>query len=95
MYSVWTKNIHTAEEKEQFKNSLRGSKWVLDRQHEILIELETALDRAETNPKTYDLPNWDYRQAHNNGYRQCLNLIKNLINLDQKDVNDPRQLTAG
>jgi predicted FMN-binding regulatory protein PaiB len=33
----------------------------------------------------YALPNWDYRQAHYNGYVDCLKHIQFLINLDHKD----------
>lgn len=95
MYTVWTKHIvGDTEEKTRFETSLRNSKWVLDRQTEILNEMEASLDRSETNPKTYEIPNWEYRQAHNNGYRQCLQLIKKLINLDQKEINDPGKPTT-
>jgi hypothetical protein len=83
--TAWIKHLKTDEEKERFKLTLEGSKTVLNRLQEILNEMEASLNRAEIDPRTYELPNWDYRQAHNNGYRQCLSLVKKLTTLDQKD----------
>lgn len=85
MISAWTKHIKDESEKERFNNELLGSKRVLDRLGALLQEVEGDLDNTEMNPKIYDLPNWDYRQAHTNGYRACLKTIKKLITLDQQD----------
>lgn len=81
----WTRNIKDEEEKERFVNTLLHSKTVLRRLGEILDSYEDDLDSKETSLKTYETPNWEHRQAHCNGYRQCLRQIKNLINLDQKE----------
>jgi hypothetical protein len=77
--SDWTKNLK-AEEKERFKNSVYGSKLVLDRLDELLLEYEHDLEKGEID---YNSPNWDYRQADANGYRRCLKKIRTLITLDQ------------
>jgi len=90
MITAWTKHIKDEQEKEKFRKSLTNSRWILDHLKTILTEMESDLDKAELNPKMYELPNWDYRQAHNNGARQYLRIIKNLISLDPKETNDPR-----
>lgn len=84
MYVAWTKNLRSVDEAESFKNQVRSSKDVLDRVIQLLNEEEASLDRSEIDPKNYDLPNWEYRQAHKNGYRSCLAFVKKLIDLDQQ-----------
>lgn len=86
MITAWTKHCKTEEEKKELQESIRRSGWVLELFNKnILDQMTEDLNVVEINPKTYELPNWDYRQAHNNGYRQCLELIKKLTTLDQKD----------
>lgn len=85
MISAWTKHIKDEAQKEQFKNTILGSKPVLNRLHELLKEIEDDQDSIERNPKMYDSPNWDYRQAHLNGYKQALSTIKRIITLDQEE----------
>jgi hypothetical protein len=85
MLSIWTKHLDTDAEKEQFERGVKNSSWLLERLSKILTDMERDLDRAETNPKTYDIPNWDYRQAHNNGFRQSLNIMQRLINVKEQD----------
>jgi len=83
MISAWTKHLKTEEEKERFKNSVLGSKLVLTRLQELLKEVEDDLDKVELNTKIYDLPNWDYRQADNNGFRRALKTINKILTIDQ------------
>lgn len=84
MISAWTKHLSKTEDKEQFQKEVLGSKTVLKRLSTIMKEMELDQDAIESNPDLYDKPNWDYRQAHLNGYRQCLRKINKLINLDQE-----------
>jgi hypothetical protein len=84
MYTIWTKHIEDPNEKIEFEKTVFGSKRVLNRLKDLLKEQEDALNIAEVSPKNYEIPNWDYRQAHNNGYRQCLNVLKKLVDLDQQ-----------
>lgn len=84
MISAWTKHL-PEEQKEQFKNEVLGSKTVLKRLQDLLKEMEGDLDSKEVNVKTYDLPNWDYRQAHLNGFRDCLNKLNLILTLDPKE----------
>lgn len=83
MITAWTKHISDPEEKKQFQNSVLGSKTVLQRLGAILGELEQEFDNVELDKRIYDLPNWDYRQAHMNGAKSILRKIKFIIDLDQ------------
>lgn len=83
MISKWTDNLKTAEEKERFRNFVLGSKPVLDRLNQILTTIKDEQDSIERNTELYDLPNWDYRQAHLNGFKDCLHKVQKIINLDQ------------
>jgi hypothetical protein len=84
MYIDWTRHIEDPEEKENFKQSVMGSKRTLDRLKDILTEYEKSLDRDESNIAIYDSPNWAYRQAFQNGCRAYIRRIKTLIDLDQQ-----------
>lgn len=86
MITAWTKHCKDEKEKKELQESIRRASWILELLNKnILDQMKSDLDTVEVNPKTYELPNWDYRQAHNNGYRQCLELIKKLTTLDPKD----------
>lgn len=88
MYSVWTKHAKDPEDKIQLEKSIRHSKWILEHLDEILQGMENSLSNTEISPMSYDTRNWAYRQAHANGFRQCLRSVRKIINLDQKDFND-------
>lgn len=83
MISAWTKHLKTEEEKDRFRNSVQGSKIVLERLQELLEEVEGEMDSVERNIKIYDIPGWDYRIAHLNGFKDCLNKVSKIITLDQ------------
>ncbi len=87
MLTVWTKNLQTQDEKDNFNNQLLGARPVLERLTELLNEKEVELDRSERSLKAYDNPNWAYLQAHKNGCASMLQSVKELINLDQQKVN--------
>ena len=84
MYTMWTKHLEDTNEKVEFEKTVLGSKRILDRLKDILKEQEDALNIGEVLPKNYDTPNWAYKQAHSNGYRQCLGVLKKLVDLDQQ-----------
>lgn len=88
MKTVWTQNIKDPEERDKFVNKILSSREVLERLTNILREFEKSLDKSELDLKAYETPNWDYVQAHKNGYRACLYRIKDLISLDQRNVKD-------
>jgi hypothetical protein len=84
----WFSHIKDPAEQENFRQTVFRSQETLERLNEILSSLEKDLDRIEFNPKFYETPNWDYKQASNNGYRRCLAQVRQLINLDQKENNE-------
>jgi hypothetical protein len=90
MITAWTKHCKTEEEKEQFKQSLYRVKWVLD--HAKSLVNTDALEASEISPKSYDNPNWAYRQAHSNGYKQAIRDFHKLLTLDQE--NNDRHPTS-
>lgn len=83
MIRNWTLHLKTDEEKERFKREILSARGVLERLGEILKTEEDDIHSKERNTKVYEFPNWDYRQAHYNGYVDCLKHIQFLINLDQ------------
>lgn len=83
MYSKWTENLTNQDEKVKFQAMVKSSVDVLDRLTSILNDEENALTRSELNVSSYDNPNWANKQAYQNGYRACLQVVKKLINLDQ------------
>lgn len=82
----WTKHLHEEQEIKDFKEGMQRNKWLLDRLAEILKGYEKSLSRAETNPNSFDIPNWYERQIFQNGYRACLNKIQDLIDLDNRII---------
>lgn len=86
MYTKWTSHIGDPEVKEAFKSQILSSRVALDRLKTILKEEETGLNRSETDIKSFDQPNWDYRQAYKNGYRASLGFVTKLIDLDQQET---------
>jgi hypothetical protein len=89
MIRNWTLHLKTDEEKERFKREVSSSKAVLERLTEMLNEIERDQDNIERNPKIYDTPNWDYKMAHLNGFKQAISKIKFIINLDSPSESSP------
>lgn len=85
MITEWTRHCKSEAEKTQYQESLKRAKWVLDDLRKLINSNLTANDAAEISPKSYDSPNWPYRQAHANGYKQALRDFKKLITLDPKE----------
>lgn len=85
MYTIWTDHLGTQEEKDNFKKGLYNCHWVFDRLDQILEQKEQALETNEINPVVYDSPSWSFKQAHSNGAKQTLKLIRKLITLDRKE----------
>lgn len=84
MFTIWTKNLKTEQDREQFKNQLLSAQPVLDRLTELLNEKENELGRSERTMLVYDSPSWAYQQAHRNGYASALSAMKTLIDLDRQ-----------
>ena len=88
MLTIWTKNLKTNEERENFHNQVLSAKPVLDRLNQLLKEKEESLERSERSLTAYETPNWAYTQAHKNGYYSALQYLKDTLNLDQQKENN-------
>lgn len=84
MFVDWTKHIRNPDEKAAFERTVEGSKPALDRLKTLLDEKEQILNQSEMSFETFDKPNWDYRQAYQNGFRACLHGIRKLVDLDKQ-----------
>ena len=85
MKSVWTSNLKDQQEIDRAKQSIRSSKFALDRQSEIIDSRLRAIESIEMGVDIYTKPGWDALQAHYNGEKAALHWIKKLINLDQEE----------
>lgn len=83
MITAWTKNLSSDDDIIRFQNQFKGSKAVLERLQQLMDEEKTALESAEMSSKIYDSPNWDYKQAHTNGFKAALKMVSTLIKPDQ------------
>ena len=84
---AWTKDCKSTEDKEKKLESLKRVKWVFDDLKGFLQDSVASIDAQEISPKSYDSPNWGYRQAHANGYKQAVRDLNKLITLDPKEEN--------
>lgn len=81
MSSIWSNKLKTTTGKQDFIQELT----------DVLDKMEADLDFTELGVQMYDLPNWDYRQAHYNGKRKVIRELRKLINLDQKGTINERK----
>lgn len=82
--SAWTKHLADQTDKDNFNQKVRSSKVVLERLQQLMDEELSSIDRDEINVATYENPNWAYRQAHRNGFKNAIRKLN--ILLDQKDT---------
>ena len=80
----WTQHLSDPEAKTEFERQVKSAIPVLERLGQILDQEVASKTKAELSSTVYDIPNWDYRQAHLNGYKEHHSLVSKLINLDQK-----------
>ena len=83
MIISWVKQFQTEEEKQNFERQFHNAADVLETLDKIIQDELTALDASEVSQRNYDNSNWAYLQAHKNGFRQAMGIIRKLINLDQ------------
>jgi hypothetical protein len=81
MKDIWTRHLSTPEDKEQFRKSI--SRQTVKRLDDIVGILLNDLEKSEISPKNYDTPNWAYKQAHSNGYKQAMSTIKSILDLGE------------
>lgn len=82
MITAWTQDCTSIEEKEQLQKSIYGSRDVLDQLGKIIRRELASLEVSEISPQFYETPNWDYKQAHTNGFKSAIRMVLKVINLD-------------
>lgn len=92
MITAWFTHLETEKEQEQFKKTVESSKPVLDRLNTMIDRELTGLEDSETNPKFYDTPNWDYKQAYSNGFKAGLKMVKTITTLDHKETTNAKSV---
>ena len=85
--TAWTQNL-SKEDKENFTNLLMNSynNAILVKLREIVTKKRLNLEASERTPETYDVANWSHKQAHNNGARQMLKFVEDLLAFTNKPV---------
>jgi hypothetical protein len=81
MNTVWTKNLKTPKEREDFESLLHNSVRVLTRLREILDEEENELNREELKTVDFDTGSWAYKAAFRLGQKHRIKKLKELIEM--------------
>lgn len=89
MITKWTSHL-PEDQKQQFQNTIYSSRTVLERLQQMLDEEKASLEQAEISPRIYETPNWDYKQAHTNGFKSALQMVSRIITL--KDNNSEQSI---
>lgn len=74
----WTNHLK-GDAKKDFEGLVRNSTTVLGRLKTIIEQREADILKDESSPKDYDSPSWAYKQAHNNGRKEELRRLKELL----------------
>ena len=90
MYLEWTAHLQSQEDKDNFKNSIKAARPVLERLMALVEKKENELERVELSPEVFKDPNWAYHQAYRNGMKKGLMGFKDLINLDQQITKETK-----
>lgn len=78
--SLWTQDLPESE-REAFKEYLlsQSKHKALKRLRDIVQNRRQVLEGEERNPSCYSDQCWAYRQAHQNGARQVLKILEDLL----------------
>ncbi len=78
--TAWLKDL-SGEEQKAFKSLMTTylNDPLLTKLIKIIEEKRLSLEASERNPDIYSNPNWSSMQAHNNGARQMLKWVEDLL----------------
>lgn len=79
----WTQDIKDPKEKTKFKESIRNSKFILDKLSQICYNM--LEENRTSSTKDYDSPGWAFRQADKVGYERALRDIIKLLQIDPEE----------
>lgn len=80
----WLEGLKDPSEREQFKQTVIGSKKVLDKAREIVYNSIKEAEKVRISD--YDSPSWSHKQADQNGYVRALREVMLLL-----EVNPDRE----
>lgn len=75
--TLWTQGL-SGKEKEDFEFIIRNNTQLLSRLQEILLEKGDEILRNETTEDQYEIPNWQFLQAHRNGQKEMIRVLLKL-----------------
>lgn len=72
----------TQENKEIIKKTLESDKIILDKLSKMLYNM--YIENRDIVHKDYDCPSWSHKQAHLNGFLECLRKVQDLITFEDR-----------
>lgn len=80
--TIWTQHLkHGSKEKQDFEEYIRNSSGILSRLQRIIEDQEQEIYNQEADGDDYS-EGWAYAQAHRNGRKEVLRLLKKIVTLD-------------
>lgn len=78
--TLWVQHL-PEEKREEFKQTItsQSSNIALKRLKEIVVTKRQIAESSERSPLIYEKENWAHLQAHNNGVRQMLKMMEDLL----------------
>jgi hypothetical protein len=73
----WLEGFKTQQERDQFKQTVIGSKKVLDKAVQIVYNSIKEAEKVRISD--YDSPSWSHKQADQNGYVRALREVMLLL----------------
>lgn len=83
----WTAHLKDPNDKEDFEKSVRSARPILEHLARMVEDQTNQIASTELDAKSFDSPNWAYKQAYKNGYRCSLKFLNNLL----KDLDQQKQ----
>lgn len=84
MKTKWVQHLSSPEDRKKFKESVRNSKFVLDRLKEICYNI--IEDKEKSVSADYSKPSWAFYQADKLGYVRALKEVIELLQLDPEET---------
>lgn len=72
------------DKQEEFKKSVLGSSFVLDKLHKIVYNM--SITESKVTIGDYDSPSWAFKQADRNGYLRALSEILALVTVSDRET---------
>ena len=78
---VWLKGLK-GEQREKMKQLVLNNAILLDKFSEICYNI--GVEKRDVSFQDYDSPSWSHKQAHTNGFLECLKLIQDLVSIKER-----------